>query len=352
LFFFGCLGFLAWQAWRYRMPAASALLWVALGTAVAVSPAVLRNLAVGAPPLSLVGNGAEVFALGNDVSADPDRGPVLDVPRMEHILDVTGAKMLPVAIMSLSSHRTVWSYAGLLSKKFAKFWHWYEEPDNQNFYYFQLHSRVLRWAPVTNYLLAPFMLIGLLMGLRDLRRSAPLYILIASGMLLMLVVPAVARYRVQYLAAMIPLAAAAMARTFEWIELRRYALLASLTAALIVVFLWTSRPLPASRPAIRATDYIAPYFYYWAPLHNSAADMGDARRAAQIYGDSLDSEPQSVRGLGPQKPCRTDDESVLARWYAQVHAALAQDFLNSGDRANAERQSQRAGQLRQAAATR
>jgi hypothetical protein len=121
---------------------------------------------------------------------------------------------------------------------------------------------------------------------------------------------------------------------------------------LLVVFLWTSRPLPASRPAIRATDYIAPYFYYWAPLHNSAVDVGDAQRAAQIYSDSLRSEPQSVSELGPQRPSRTDDDIVLARWYAQVHAALAQDFLNSGDRANAEQQSRRAAELRQASATR
>jgi 4-amino-4-deoxy-L-arabinose transferase-like glycosyltransferase len=338
LFFFGCLGFLAWQ---YRQLAAAAPLWVALGAALAVSPAVLRNLAVGAPPLSLVGNGAEVFALGNDVSADPDRGPVLDVPRMAHILDVTGAKMLPVAIMSIRSHGTIGSYARLLWKKFAKFWHWYEEPDNQNFYYCQLHSRVLRWAPFTNYLLAPFMLLGLLIAWRDFRRCAPLYILISSGMLLMLVVPAIARYRVQYLAAMIPLAAASLVHMLECIRLRQYPRLAGLMAALMVVFLWTSRPLPASRPAIRATDYIAPYFYYWAPLHNSAVDMADARRAAQIYSDSLRSEPQSVR-----------DDAVLARWYAQVHAALAQDFLNSGDQANAQQQSQRAEELRQAAAAR
>ncbi len=351
LFFFGCVGLLAWHG-RKQPLAASGLLWVALGAVLAVSPAVLRNLAVAAPPLSLVGNGAEVFALGNDVSADPDRGPVLDVPRMEQILDATGAKLLPVALMSIRSHGTVGSYARLLWKKFAKFWRWYEEPDNQNFYYFQLHSRVLRWAPFTNYLLAPFMLLGLLIGLQDFRRLAPLYILIAGGMLLMLVVPAIARYRVQYLAAMIPLAAAAMVRAAEWIQLRRYSRLAGLIAALLVVFLWTSRPLPASRPAIRATDYVAPYFYYWAPLHNSAVDVGDAQRAAQIYSDSLRSEPQSVSELGPQRPSRTDEDIVLARWYAQVHAALAQDFLNSGDRANAEQQSRRAAELRQASATR
>jgi hypothetical protein len=35
-----------------------------------------------------------------------------------------------------------------------------------------------------------------------------------------------------------------------------------------------------------------------------------------------------------------------------VHAALAQDFLNSGDQANAQQQSQRAEELRQAAAAR
>jgi hypothetical protein len=72
-------------------------------------------------------------------------------------------------------------------------------------------------------------------------------------------------------------------------QLRKALVLAS---ALLAVFLWTSLPLPASHPPIPSACYLAPYSYYWRPLHEAATQRQDWREAARILEQFLRAAPE------------------------------------------------------------
>ena len=318
---------LLWLMWRRRIGFAAIVVG---GVLLGLSPAIARNLIVGVSPFTLAANGAMTLIGGSDASATPEMGGGgWNFARVEYVMEQSDAKSWPAMKMSLASHGSAAHFAWLLARKFAKFWQWYEEPDNQNFYYFRLYSTMLR-VSLTAYLVAPLILVGLLVAAPLFPRCALLYALGANGIAIALIASPVARYRAGFLAAMIPFAAYAVVRAAE--EWRRGAAIA---AAAVLVFLWTSRPLPAGRREIRTTDYLAPYYYYWIPEHTGATQAGLWRRAASLLQESLQVEPADV---GQVKD--------LSQAFSQIHAQLATDLANAGDPAGAARQAMRAQDLK------
>ena len=343
---------LALLAWRHRQQPRTTLLFTAAlmaGVLIGISPAVARNVVVGVPAFSLASNGAMTLVGGLDASSTPEMGGGGFNPRrMEQVMEESDARSLPVLKACLASHGSMWNFAGLLARKFAKYWQWYEEPDNQNFYYFRLYSRMLSWS-LTAWLLAPLMLVGLMLAAQRFDRCSMLYALAASGMVVALVASPVARYRAGYLAAMIPFAAFTVVRTAEWARERNYLRAGAVAATVVLAFLWTSRPLPAGRPEIRTADYLAPYYFYWIPEHTGAVQSGQPRIAAAVLADSLRHEPEEVRQMGPGRRARNPYEKELAQAYSQIHAQLAEDLFHSGDPAGAAREARRGQELEEAA---
>ena len=332
----GCLVVIAW---RYRRSVAIGARFAAAmiaGILIGLSPAVARNAAVGVPPFALAGSGQMTVIGSFDASATPEMGGGgFNFGRVERVMEESNAKLLPALRMAVASHASVGDFAGLLWRKFAKYWQWYEEPDNQNFYYFRLYSRVLRWS-LTAYLLAPLMLAGLAMALPKIERCALLYCVAATGMAMGIVGQPVARYRAGYLEAAIPFAAFAVVRSAEGWRVREYGRVAVTAGVVIAAFFWTSRPLPAGRPEIRTTDYLAPYYFYWIPEHTAATQSGQWRRAAGILEESLRFQPEGAAR-----------DRELAQAYSQVHAQLAQDLFQAGDPVRAAREAERARELEQ-----
>jgi hypothetical protein len=255
--------------------------------------------------------------------------------------------LLPAVAATVREH-DAGSFAWLLIRKFAKVWHWYEEPDNQNFYYYRLHSAVLRYLPITNTVIAPLILVGLILSAPQWRRLIPLYLMAITGIAVCVLTYTYSRYRVQFFAPMLPFAAFTLVRAVEWTRSHRYRDLALLLGGTAAAFLWTSQPLEG-RPLIRVADYTAPYTYFWIPEHDDAVAKQDWPRAANLLAGSLEFLPATLPDLGTKRYCQTDDEVQLATLYAVVYQALAEDLRRSGDTAAADRQLRRAGQLEAAA---
>jgi hypothetical protein len=298
---------------------------------IGISPAVARNVAVGVPPFSPAANGAITFIGSFDASATPDiGGGGFNFRRVEQVMDESGARSLPAIKLAVASHGSLWKFAGLLGRKFAKYWQWYEEPDNQNFYYFRLYSHMLGWS-LTAWLLAPLMLAGLVLASPRFERRALLYALAATGMAMGVIAAPVARYRAGYLAAAIPFAAFTLVKAGTWWRSRQYRRVAVLAAGVAVAFLWTSRPLRAGRPEIRTADYLAPFYFYWIPEHTDAVQKGRWRQAAALLEDALRHQPEDA-----------GQRRELSPVFSQIHAQLAQDLLQAGDPAGSAIETQRA----------
>lgn len=347
--FAGCLG---WLLMKHRGDLRAGLRLVGFaiaGALVAVSPVMLRNFTVGVPLTQWASNGTQTILTFNAASFDPASGYAVGFSDEVRIMGETDGKVLPVVIATVKDHASPWGLVRLLLLKFEKLWNWYEEPDNQNFYYYRLHSWVLRYAPFTSYAMSPLLLVGLALGVSTWKRSVPLYLLAFTGILVGTLIYPSSRYRVQYFGPMLIFAALTIARGIEWLCAKRWGRAGALLACVAAAFLWTSAPLPASRRMIRVADYAAPYEYYWVPLHEAAAGKQDWRGAARILEGSFRYEPDEVKNLGPGRACQTEEDAQLASFYSNLHDALAKDLKQAGDTSGAGRESNRALELANAA---
>ena len=336
VFFAGCL-VLLWL--RFRASPRSALrpaAAIVCGAALAVSPIFARNVAVGAPAFGWNGAGVWTFVRFNTPSADPRLGIVAPIfPDHVRILSESDARAIPAVLATLREH-TPESLARLILLKLQGIWSWYEEGDNVSFYFSRCYSMVLRYAAVTNSLIAPLLLVGLALFIKQWKRLAPLYLLAANGILVMLVTFPTGRYRAAYFAVLIPLSAAVVVRGLEWTSSRQFTKALMLAAALLAVFLWTSLPLPSSHPLIPSSYYWAPLSYYWKPRHDAAVDQRNWREAARILEQFLQSEPAEFDAGG---------DPQLIRTFAAVHATLGSEWQRAGEPVRAMREFTRAKEL-------
>jgi len=332
---------------------AAALLGVALG----LTPLVARNVAVGVGPLSLASAGGANFILGN---ANEPESHVSDF-RVQHVAEIigqTGGRLLPTVAATLETYSNASGYLRVLWEKFEATWHWYELPDNTNFYYYRLHAAILRHLPVTFLILSPLALVGLLLGAKRAADStsagaaerawcaAPhLYLLVLTNLTVPLAFFVRDRYRAPLTAALIPFAALTIVLAAEWLRGRRLARAAAVIGGVVLLAFWTARPLPGHMPLIRLVDCTVPYQLYYGPMEKQAQQAGDYRKAAEIVVDSLRFEPEIVKQLGPGHRAGNAPEAALGQAYANMRYRCAGDYQLAGLREEARREHARADEL-------
>jgi hypothetical protein len=348
LFWLGMLAILACR--QLGTPGAlmrSAAAMVA-GLVISLSPLMARNLAVGVSPLSLPSAGAIFFICANAEDTMPEAGSYFSIQHGAAIMGETGGRFLPSVIATLQTLPTTWSYLKLLWRKFALMWHWYELPNNTNFYYYRLHSKVLRYLPVTFLLLSPLSLVGLALAVGRRLPCWPLYLAVAGNMAILLLFTVLSRFRAPLMALLLPFAALTLVQIAAWVWSRRWAASLAAILAVCLLSLWTMRPLPARQMLIRPADYIMPYYFYYYPLVQQYAAKGDWPRAARLAAESLRLEPEVIRQLNGSHPARTQEEARLAQWFAGVHQLYAQTLEKTGSDFVRE-QERRATDLKEAA---
>jgi 4-amino-4-deoxy-L-arabinose transferase-like glycosyltransferase len=321
---------------RYRQDRRRLLRFAAVmaaGVAIGIAPLVIRNVAVGAPALAWSGVGPFTFLSDNEASFDPAAGSQGLSESQVRIMGRTNGRMSAIVEECLKSHPSG-GWLWLMARKFAMMWHWYEEPDNQNFYYSRLHSSMLAHAPFTFFVISPLALVGLALASTDLRRSALLFLMVVGGVAVGVLALPLSRYRVPFVAAMIPFAAFAVVRAAMWASSRNWKPLAVLAAATGLLFAWTSRPLPPGHPLIFVAEYVAPYGYFWSPRLQKARSAGEA---LQIMEASLRVEPPELAELAKRPRIVSSYQVELAGAYVRIYRTYAQVLGAAGRKEDAER---------------
>ena len=136
-----------------RQPSALVRTSIALlaGLVIALAPLAARNLAVGVPPLSLASSGALTFVASNERNYLPDVG--LGSTRRSLPASGSDGQWRPAVAATLEGH-SVRSYLAMMWMKWDRAWHWYEMPNNENFYYMRTQVPVLAWLPATFWVCA------------------------------------------------------------------------------------------------------------------------------------------------------------------------------------------------------
>jgi 4-amino-4-deoxy-L-arabinose transferase-like glycosyltransferase len=252
------------------------------GAAIALLPLIVRNVRVGAPPLSTASSGPLTFVSANEPGALPDVGFGINAALLARFLGGTAGSW-PDAIAVTTAGATAASVAGHLWRKFDRSWHWYEIPNNENLYYLRDQVPALAWLPVSFRLIAPLALIGL--GLAAVRRPRAwtLLSLVFACLMTLLLFYVLGRFRVALTAAVLPFAGLALAEVVTATRNARFRQAALLTAAAIGVAFWTGRPLADDQVLIRTSDYILAWSVEYQDRVYGALDRKDPAAAGEAY---------------------------------------------------------------------
>ena len=307
----------------------------AAGLAIALTPLAIRNLSLGLPPLALASSGGLTFVIANHVGYNPSSGFDIDVVRTADLLGASGGGLLPAVRATLAPH-TIASAATLLWGKWDRAWHWFEVPNNDNFYYMRTRAPVLAWLPVTFWPCAALALVGLVLGARRFKDAWPLYLLVICSLVPLLVFYVLARFRVPLTAAAIPFAALTLVEVARWMNQRRYRRGVTAAAAILVLVAWTGRPV-AGDQTIRAVDWLIPFRVRFEPEVRAALDAHDPARAASALLEYFRDEPD------PEQLWSADPAVFLM--LGRMHADCALYLRDSGQAAQAREQTDRARPL-------
>jgi Flp pilus assembly protein TadD/4-amino-4-deoxy-L-arabinose transferase-like glycosyltransferase len=312
-----------------RVPAAA----LVTGLALAVAPLTARNLALGVPPLALARLGGLTFMMSNDVNYDPDRGFAVDPPRLARLMGESGGGLLPAVVATLRPH-TPATYLKQLWRKWDRTWHWVELPNNDNFYYMRLRAPILAWLPVTFWVCSPLALVGLVLGVQQLSRVWPLYLLVAGSLIPLLMFYVLGRFRIPLMAALIPFAALTLVEAVRGMGDGRYGRVMMLTATVGLLAVWTGRP--ARTPLLRAADWLVPFVVRYQPQFDAAMAAHNPAAAAAAYLAFFREEPAAGQLLSPP-----DVETLLL--LGNMHTECASLLRDAGRVVEAKQQVTRAG---------
>jgi hypothetical protein len=307
------------------------------GVSLAMTPLVARNIAVGAGPLSISAVGPASFVAGNSAAARSGPGFQPDVRTMAEVLGQSGPRMWPAMVLTLRTHPGLGSVADLMVDKFSWAGHWYEIPNNTNFYYFARRAPVLGWLPVRYSVLAALALPGLLLGSTQRRSLWPAYAMTITALVVLLAFDVTSRLRMPLAASLFPFAALTLAVIAQEIERRRLPRLSVVAGSVAITWIVIARPLPPDVSLMRPSDYYIPIRTYYEPLITDAMDRDDLARASELLADFLAVEPPELTDVG--RSVLTPDRARLIDIYAQAreqHAAIL-DRMGQAAAAAAER---------------
>ena len=290
-----------------------------LGILLGLSPLLVRNAVVGVRPWQTASAGPVNFVLTNSPGAGFENGFV-DPAAVGPTLAEVGGSSWGLAPTVIGRHDGLLAWLGLLGRKLLTTLHWYEIPNNTNFYLNLHFVPLLRLFPLSFGVLAALGLVGLF--LTQPRRWPELYGLLALHALALTVFFVHSRHRLPLAAALIPFAALALDRALS--ALNRPRSLLPLVGTVTLVAAGLFRPLPEGHDPIRYVDYAQLQQHHYQPRMRAAAQAGDWNEAASVLASALSSEPDWVKTLDrtPRNAERRRTVELFADLRAQHSIAL------------------------------
>jgi 4-amino-4-deoxy-L-arabinose transferase-like glycosyltransferase len=314
------------SAWRDRLGAAGL---VAAGMALALLPAAVRNLWVGAPALALNGSAQGMLAVYHTANASP-----LDLvlpPEFARVLVASDGRPLAGFLEAARTHGSVWSLLALESRTVLYAWHGFESPNNADFYLFRHGAPLLAALPATFAVLVPLAAVGVA-SRRQAGNAWPLLVAILGSLPTVVLGTALSRYRAPITAALLPLAGAGIERLGTWIAQRRWLPMAGAAVASALYLAWATSWPPDHAPASRAQWYAGTGVLWikagqpeFATLHFEESlhlAPGDPRVEARLGQALLLSGDPGAALPHVEAAARSLDSAALRELHARTLAAL------------------------------
>lgn len=316
------------------------------GALIAYVPLITRNSIVGVPFLSQNCVGAISVIASNDVNYNPEESYALNLKNTIEILVKTNGKTLPSLIESIKTHPDAFSFFNLLFKKFKLVFHWYEFPNNKNFYYYRLHAPVLQFTFINILFIVPLAITGIIIAIIQRKKIWSLYLLMLLHLFLLVFFIVLSRYRIPLEAAMIPFAGFAIAEIIKTIQSNtKYALM--MISGIILTAFFVGRPLPSNITLIRGMDFQQPYNFYYKQIIDDDLKRRDAKAGLATMTEFMSFEPDDVKRLNRNSVVLNNYQQILTMVYAAFHGIYANLYSSTGDSEKAKEEGDRAAELQE-----
>ena len=170
----------------------------------------------------------------------------------------------------------------LLIKKFCLFFNSLEVGINDNYHFAKNYSAVLRWLPLSFGVVGPVGLIGLFYNLRQWRKHFLLLVFIVSQVISFTIVFVLGRYRLVFVACLIPFAAAQLVWWWTKLRQKQYRQGGGSILVLVLMVFWVNQPITGfnkNRGLGQQYAQVAETYLLWGELENAREALEKATRA-------------------------------------------------------------------------
>jgi hypothetical protein len=316
-----------------------------LGVALAISPFVYRNVAVGVKPTHFTSVGAL-----NAISALCANSPLGGMDFNENplgleLLEKSEGRFGLALVEALKTHSGPGSVIVQVGRKLNIAVNTHEIPDNATIDYFRLFSSLLTWLPVSMVLLVPLGVLGIWASVvKSLKKPKgesfasppllqsiwPLWIFIALNLLPVLVFNPLGRYRIAFVALLLVFAALGVAQLAEWIGAEKKPSLSirvCAAAGLLALGIWAALPIPFV--PIRGADYELGWKLYYKKALIQMAENRNTAGMAYLAEELFASRPAWLEERAREKACKDAAESNVAFFFWRMRQVML-SFKRSG----------------------
>jgi len=288
---------------------------------LSISPLLYRNHQLSVPLLSVSSVGPITIIAANTVDYNADYGWWTSKKEIPEILRHSDGSMKSAVFESLKRH-DLSSYFSLSMNKLGATFKWFEEPNNINYYYYQLHASILKYLPFNFSFLACLSVLGFFLSLRRSKAIWPLYFLLFMTLAPMIVLYPVSRFRVVLLPVLAIFAAFCVFKLIEHYKNKKNITLILSCVALFFFFVFINRESLEREEGIRLIDYSNPLRYHYMPQIEQARSLNKETQAKELFEDFLTVSPTIVTEMHEPKNSR---DKKTGTFYSYVF----RDYANS-----------------------
>jgi hypothetical protein len=330
---------------KYRNMLVSMLAYTA-GVVLSLSPVMVRNVALDVPVMSMSNNSAVGFITMNNALFKSFQGWMIDLGGATAIMAETDGSLMKSILPTLATHPDFLSILDMVWNKFHATFSWYEISNNVNFYFYREQAPVLFFTFISFLVISPLALVGLFLSAWKKNNPWPLWLMILVYMVPMLAFMVLSRYRIIFVAVLVPFAAFTVRELLVSLKSRQTLfILAGLTATGFLA----ATPAPSGYILTPVDDYQKILVLNYSSDVNKAITAKEWQTVADLMQEFFARyEPERIRSLKPFYKCTLPGEANLFKWFSDLHANIAGLYQFMGKQEEAQKETALAEKLKSA----
>jgi 4-amino-4-deoxy-L-arabinose transferase-like glycosyltransferase/tetratricopeptide (TPR) repeat protein len=288
----------------------------------------IRNAYVGAPLLSQNAVGPITLVNANVAAFQPEAGYQVDPEATVKAYTSADHGFFHLMKIALDTHENITSYLILLLEKLKNIFHWYEIPNNKNYYLYREYAPILNFSFINFIVVGPLGIAGLFFAIRQKKKIWALYLLVWLHIATLLVFTVMSRFRIPLAVSLIPFAGFGLISIIRLISNKNFRglIAAGITIAMGLII---ARPLSDKVPLIRGYDYASIREVYYTPRIKEALRKNDTRTAKATIEEYLSHAPGYIKDEASRDEMNFM-ETMVMNFFMYEHLSISRIYKKAG----------------------